>query len=386
MPDHSVPTARPAPACLYRRNGIPLFFNQKSLSMKQDNQFLEVVGLIKQAKTNAWQSVNAELINCYWQVGEYITKRIANAIWGDKTVAELANYIERQHPDLKNFDRRGLYRMKQFYGTYCQSSFVSALRPQMQTTENQFKTSLNPTDIRSTPLTKISWTNHRAIFSRCKTEKEREFYIRASIQENFNTRELDRQISSGLFERVMLGKHQLSKSAAKLGKVDLASFKDTYVFDFLNLPKEHTETDLQMALIARMKDFVLELGKDFLFVGQEYRLQVGNSDFEIDLLFYHRGLQCLVAFELKAEKFKPEHLGQLNFYLEALDRDVKKEHENPSIGILLCKGHDAEVVRYALNRTLSPALVASYQTQLPDKRILQQKWQQLFEREEQTTQ
>ena len=274
--------------------------------------------------------------------------------------------------------------MKQFYETYCQSSFVSALRPQLQTTENQRNKIVSPlvtqlTDIRKTILAQISWTHHLIIFVRTKSEKEREFYIRLCIRERYSKRELDRQISAGLFERVMLGKHQLSKSAAKLGKVDLASFKDTYVFDFLNLPKEHTETDLQMALIARMKDFVLELGKDFLFVGQEYRLQVGNSDFEIDLLFYHRGLQCLVAFELKAEKFKPEHLGQLNFYLEALDRDVKKEHENPSIGILLCKGHDTEVVRYALNRTLSPALVASYQTQLPDKRLLQEKWQQLFD-------
>jgi len=131
-------------------------------------------------------------------------------------------------------------------------------------------------------------------------------------------------------------------------------------------------------LIAQMKDFVLELGKDFLFMGQEYRVQVGNSDFEIDILFYHRGLQCLIAFELKAEKFKPEHLGQLNFYLEALDRDVKRDHENPSIGILLCKDHDAEVVRYALNRTLSPALVAAYQTQLPDKQVLQEKWRDIF--------
>ena len=177
----------------------------------------------------------------------------------------------------------------------------------------------------------------------------------------------------------MLGKYKLPPGVKELNKADLASFKDTYIFDFLNLPKEHTEGDLQKALISQIKDFVLELGKDFLFVGEEYRIQVGNSDFEIDLLFFHRNLQCLVAFELKAEKFKPEHLGQLNFYLEALDRDVKKEHENPSIGILLCKDQDTEVVKYAMNRTsLSPALVAAYQTQLPDKSILQQKWRELF--------
>ena len=148
---------------------------------------------------------------------------------------------------------------------------------------------------------------------------------------------------------------------------------------FLNLPDPHTECDLQQGLVRQIKDFILELGKDFLFIGEEYKLQVGNSDFYIDLLFYHRGLQCLVAFELKADKFKPEHLGKLNFYLEALDRDVKKPNEKPSIGVLLCKDKDSEVVEYALSRSLSPTMVAEYQTQLPDKKLLQQKLQELFD-------
>ncbi|MEZ0453570.1 PDDEXK nuclease domain-containing protein [Sphingobacterium thalpophilum] len=157
------------------------------------------------------------------------------------------------------------------------------------------------------------------------------------------------------------------------------TFKDSYVFEFLNLPEPHSESDLQKGLIKQMKNFILELGRDFLFIDEEYKVQVGNSDFYIDLLFYHRGLQCLVAFELKAEKFKPEHLGQINFYLEALDRDVRKPNENPSIGILLCKGKDSEVVEYALSRSISPALVSDYQTQLPDKKLLQQKLHELFE-------
>ncbi len=157
------------------------------------------------------------------------------------------------------------------------------------------------------------------------------------------------------------------------------NFKDSYVFEFLNLPEPHTENELQKALIGQMKSFILELGKDFLFVGEEYRLQVGNTDFEIGLLFFHRGLQRLIAFELKTEKFKPGHIGQLNFYLEALDRDVKKSNENPSIGVLLCKDKDKEVVEYALSRNLSPALVAEYTTKLPDKKLLQRKLHQLFE-------
>ncbi|MDO5614954.1 MAG: PDDEXK nuclease domain-containing protein [Cruoricaptor ignavus] len=163
-------------------------------------------------------------------------------------------------------------------------------------------------------------------------------------------------------------------------KTDITNtFKDSYIFEFLNLSEPHNESDLQKGLLKQMKNFILELGRDFIFIDEEYKVQVGNSDFYIDLLFYHRGLQCLVAFELKAEKFKPEHLGQINFYLEALDRDVKKTHENPSIGILLCKGKDSEVVEYALSRSLSPALVSDYQTQLPDKKLLQQKLHELFE-------
>lgn len=163
-------------------------------------------------------------------------------------------------------------------------------------------------------------------------------------------------------------------------KDDISStFRDSYVFEFLNLPDPHTESDLQKGLIRQMKDFILELGRDFLFVGEEYKVQVGNSDFYLDLLFYHRGLQCLVVFELKADKFKPEHLGQLNFYLEALDRDVKKTNENPSMGVLLCKDKDSEVVEYALSRSLSPTMVSEYKTQLPDKKLLQQKLHELFD-------
>jgi RecB family endonuclease NucS len=150
------------------------------------------------------------------------------------------------------------------------------------------------------------------------------------------------------------------------------------VFEFLSLPKPHSEKDLQSGIVRQMKNFILELGKDFIFIGKEYKLQVGNSDFFIDLLFYHRGLQCLVAFELKADKFKPDHLVQLNFYLEALDRDVNKPNENPSIGVLLCKDKDWEVVEYALSRSLSPTMVSEYKTQLPDKKLLQQKLHQLF--------
>ena len=208
-----------------------------------------------------------------------------------------------------------------------------------------------------------------------------EFYINYAKLEHYSKRELDRQIAASLFERTVMGNSKLSPVVRESNKDISNAFKDSYVFEFLNLPDPHSESDLQRGLVSQMKNFILELGKDFLFIGEEYKLQVGNSDFYIDLLFYHRRLQCLLAFEPKADKFKPEHLGQLNFYLEALDRDVKKPNENPSIGVLLCKDKDREVVEYALSRSLSPTMILEYKTQLPDKYLLQQKLRELFNKE-----
>jgi predicted nuclease of restriction endonuclease-like (RecB) superfamily len=353
--------------------------------MKLETQFIEVIQLINKARSNAFQAVNTEMINLYWNIGEYISKRVEVQAWGKSVVTQLAKYIEKKAPDLKGYSDKNLWRMKQFYETYKDNPKLSAM------------------------LREISWTNNLMILG-IRSLEEKEFYMRLCIQERYTKRELERQINSSLFERIMIGKTKLSpavrelagltgntKLPAALTELDgltnstklptlltefkagvINSFKDSYVFEFLNLPPEHNEDQLQKALINRMKDFILELGKDFVFMGEEYRLQVGNSDFEIDLLFYHRNLQCLVAIELKTEKFKPEHLGQLNFYLEALDRDVKKPHENPSIGILLCKDQDSEVVKYSLSRSLSPALVAAYETQLPDKKLLQHKLHELF--------
>jgi predicted nuclease of restriction endonuclease-like (RecB) superfamily len=227
----------------------------------------------------------------------------------------------------------------------------------------------------------ISWTNNLLIFSRCKTIEEMEFYINYAKLEHYSKRELDRQIAASLFERTIIGNSKLSPAVRESNKDISNAFKDSYVFEFLNLPDPHSESDLQRGLVSQMKNFILELGKDFLFIGEEYKLQVGNSNFYIDLLFYHRGLQCLLAFELKADKFKPDHLGQLNFYLEALDRNVKKANENPSIGVLLCKDKDSEVVEYALSRSLSPTMILEYKTQLPDKYLLQQKLHELFNKE-----
>ena len=320
-----------------------------------DNRFKDIIQLIKQTRTNTLRAVNAELINLYWNIGDYISKKIEQSEWGDSVVTELANFIQTYEPEIKGFSDKNIWRMKQFYETYRDFPKLSPL------------------------VREISWTNNLLIFSRCKTIEEMEFYLKIVKQENYSKRELDRQISASFFERTMIGNLK-SSPAVRESNNDLSNtFKDGYVFEFLNLPEPHSESDLQRGLVRQMKNFILELGKDFLFIGEEYKLQVGNSDFYIDLLFYHRGLQCLVAFELKADKFKPDHLGQLNFYLEALDRDVKKPNENPSIGVLLCKDKDSEVVEYALSRSLSPTMVSEYKTQLPDKKLLQQKLHELFD-------
>jgi predicted nuclease of restriction endonuclease-like (RecB) superfamily len=324
------------------------------MQLIRKQEFSDIIRLIKQSKWNALQAVNTELINLYWNIGQYISERIEQSNWGQSVVQELAEYLSHTEPDLKGFSDKNLWRMKQFYETYKDFPKLSAL------------------------LREISWTNNLLIFSRCKTIEEKEFYLRMVQKENYSKRELDRQISASVFERTMLGNTKLSPVVRVFNQDIINTFKDDYVFEFVGLPDSHSESDLQKGLMNNLKKFILEIGRDFLFVGEEYRLQVGNSDFYIDLLFYHRDLQCLVAFEIKADKFRPEHLGQLNFYLEALDRDVRKSNENPSIGILLCKDKDDAVVEYALSRTLSPAMVSKYQTQLPDKKLLQRKFYELF--------
>jgi predicted nuclease of restriction endonuclease-like (RecB) superfamily len=234
-------------------------------------------------------------------------------------------------------------------------------------------------EIASALRTQLNWTHHRIIMSRCKTEAERLFYIQLTATERYTTRELERQINSGIFERTLLADEKLPPATQSQPQRLAGVFRDSYILDFLNLPPSHSENDLKTSLILCLKDFILELGRDFSFMGQEYRLQVGNTDFFIDLLFYHRELQSLVAFELKIDKFKPEHLGQLEFYLEALDRDVKKPHENPSIGVLLCRDKDDEVVEYALSRSLSPTIVAEYEIKLIPKETLRRKLNEFYE-------
>lgn len=320
-----------------------------------NEQFQKVVNIIESAKERAYRKVNEELITMYRDIGEYISKQSKNSSYGDAFVQKLADFFSENYPELKGFNRRGLYRMKQFYELYQGEEKVSPL------------------------VTQLSWSNHLKIMSACKTMDERIFYINMCIKERLSKRELERQIDSGYYERYMLSQNPQSLALETAKKATGNIFLDNYVLDFLDVPEPMSEHDLQKSIIRNLKDFILEIGKDFTFVGEEYRVQVGNHDFFIDLLFYHRGLSCLVAFELKIGEFKPEYVGQINLYLEALDREVKKENENPSVGIILCASKDDEVVEFALSRSLSPTMVAEYNMKLIDKKLLQKKLKEYIE-------
>ena len=319
-----------------------------------DDRFNEVLALIHGARQQAIQAVNTRLIELYWQVGGYISRKLEQAEWGDAVISQLAEHLAQTQPGLRGFTRRNLFRMRQFYEAYRGDEKVSAL------------------------LTQLPWTHNLLILTQSKHPQEREFYLRLAVQEKWSTRELERQLKAALFERSVTQPAKVSAVLKQTHPSALEIFRDAYMIEFLDLPGAHAETDLHQGLLARLKEFLIELGRDFCFVGSEYPLQVGGRDFALDLLFFHRGLNCLVAIELKVGRFEPEYQGKLNFYLEALDRGERKPHENPAIGVLLCASKEDEVVEYALNRSLSPALIAEYQVQLPDKQLLQAKLHEFY--------
>ena len=325
-----------------------------SIVPAEEAGFSEVVQLINASRQKVFQAVNTALIDLYWQVGQYISRRLASAEWGEGTLDRLAQFIAQRDPGARGFSRSNLFRMRQFYETYQGDQIVAPL------------------------VRQLPWSHNLIILGQSKRPEEREFYVRMAVQERWTKRELERQFNAALFERVALSPAKVSPLVRQMYPEAENIFKDSYAIEFLGLPQGHSEHDLHHGLLDRMKDFLLELGRDFCFVGSEFPVQVGGRDFALDLLFFHRGLNALVAFELKINEFEPEYLGKLNFYLEALDREVRKDHERPSIGVLLCASKNDEVVEYALSRTLSPALITEYQTKLPDKKLLQAKLHEFY--------
>lgn len=328
---------------------------QPAVSPVEEKAFDEIVGMIEQSRQRAAQVVNTFLVDLYWWIGEYLADKIKADGWGKGTVEALSVYIQRRQPGVRGFSSQNLWRMRQFFETYRDNLKLSTL------------------------LREVPWSCHLHILSGAKTIEERMFYLRMGRRNKWKVRELARQMDAGLFEKAVLNPPKLSTALRELHPQSKDYFRDTYTFEFLGLTAPHSESDLHTALLRNLGQFLADLGREFCFVGSEFPIQVGHQDFAIDLLFFHRGLNCLVAIELKARRFEPEDLGKLNFYLEALDRDVRKSHEKPSIGMLLCATKDSEVVEYALSRTLSPALVAEYQTVLPDKMLLRAKLHEFYQ-------
>ena len=367
--------------------------NKVAISMEQ--QFGEVIDIILQHKGRASRAVNNELLFTAWYVGGYVSAKLKSEEWGSKVVTQLSEYIRSQRPDIKGYSRRSIYNMVMFYDEYSSETFCATVekylnlefvRPttaQIEASQPTQETAvivqtasaqLQPTSGQMPQILELTTlSNHIEILCRCKSTEERMFYILYANKEHLSFKEMQRCISNQTYTALLSSKDNMSKGLLNAYPNAPIMFKDTLFVDFLNLPKKHSESKLRKGLVEHMKQFILELGKDFIFMDQEYRLNIGASTFKADLLFFHRGLQALVAVELKKTKFHPRDLGQLEFYLDALDRDVKRSNENPSIGIILCPEADKVVVEYAMSRSMSPTMIAEYKRILiPQERMQQQ--------------
>jgi len=293
---------------------------------------------VRTAQYAALKAVNTELVSLYWDIGRLIVERQAGETWGNAVVQQLSEDLRQEFPGVAGFSRQNLWYMRQFY------------------TEYQVQEKLQPL------VGEISWSHNLAIMSKCKDPLEREFYLRMTRKFGWSKSVLIHQIENQSFEKSLLGQTNFDRALtpALRAQAKLA-VKDEYSFDFLELGEEHSERELERALIARIDKFLREMGGIFAFMGSQFRLEVEGDEFFIDLLLFHRRLRCLVAIDLKIGNFKPEYVGKMQFYLSALDRQVRQEDENPSIGIILCKEKKRTVVEYALHDASKPIGVATYE-------------------------
>lgn len=348
-----------------------------------EKQFEYVNSIIEQHRSSAITKVNMEALLTNWEIGQYISMQLKSSVWGAKVVSDLADYLKRQNPKRRGFGKRHLYNMVKFYETYSRKEFANIINglklseivqsriaqlDNIQQKEEIVQLAIAQFEETFSPmpqlLTLVPFTGHLEIMNRCRTDEERIFYMLYASHQRLKTEELRRCIVNQTYSSLMEKEKMLSpKMFAEYPNAEFI-LKDKAFVDFLNLPVKHNEHHLHKGLLEHMKEFILELGKDFLFVDSEYGVEVGGSTKRIDLLFYHRALQCLVAIELKAVDFQPEFVGKMDMYLEALDRDVKRDNENPSIGIILCPSADRSMVEYTLSRSLSPTMIAEYQRKL----------------------
>jgi len=324
----------------------------------RDNEpdFKEIVSMIVNTSDDVFRYANRKLITMYWRVGEHVSKKVTAGEWGKAVVEDLAAYIQKKCPGVRGFSPQNIWRMKQFYETYCDNKFLSPL------------------------VREIGWTNNVLIMTAAKTDEAREFYLRLSAKNDYSKRDLERQINSGMFERRAISNERNRPLMEK--NPGMKGLHDNYVFEFLSLADEFDEKELRKEIMANMHDFLLEFGREFRFVDEEYRVRVGKRTFHVDLLFYNADLSCYVAIELKTTDFKPAYMGQMKLYLNAIDRDIRRPNENPSVGVVLCTGRGDAVAEYMLNENMTPAMVAEYRTRLPDKALLERRLREIKERAE----
>ena len=350
--------------------------------MKYKEEFETVCSIIATHRKRVIRVVNNESMSMVWEVGGYVSHKLKTSVWGDGVVRQLSDYIRTKYPAARGWSYRTLYKMVQLYDTYTTASFSALIEKTDMTKYGDivpFETAqidgklIVPFEMAQIPnvLFATGWTNHQIILKRCKSDTERLFYMLYAGKEHLENKELLRTIKTDTINSLLGGKDVQSEVMTKTYPTSPLLFKDKVYLEMLGLPLEYKESKLRKEIIAHMKDFILELGKDFLFIDDEHRVTVGSKTFKVDLLFYHRLLQCMIAIEMKTTEFHPKDLGQLEFYLEALDQEERRSNENPSIGIILCKEADMEVVRYALNRSMSPTMVALYKEQLQVGSVIQ---------------
>ncbi len=296
---------------------------------------------IHSAQYEALKAVNKELIGLYWDIGKLIIKRqeTHDTKWGKATVERIAKDIQMEFPGIRGFSARNIWYMRNFYLEY------------------QSKRKLQPL------VAEISWSHNLIIMERCKDVLEREFYMRMSRRTGWTKNVLVHQIDNKSYEKTLVAQTNFKKNLPKVSQQQAKlAVRDEYTFDFLELGDEHSERDLERAIIQKIERFLMEMGGMFAFIGSQYRLEVDNDEFYIDLLLYHRQLRSLVAIDLKIGKFLPEYVGKMGFYLETLDKMVRLKDENPSIGIILCRTKNKTVVEYALNNSRRPIGVSAYES------------------------
>ena len=304
----------------------------------------EVKERVRSARYAALKSVNKELVGLYWDIGRMIVERQVDSAHGDAIVERLTRDLQAEFPRLSGFSRRNVFYMREFYLVYRGLPKVQPL------------------------VAQIGWTHNLTILQRCKEPLEREFYIRMTRKFGWTKNVLIHQIDNQSYQKYLLGQTNFDQAVTpELRAQAHLAVRDEYTFDFLDLGDEHSERELEKALIARVEDFLRAMGGMFAFVGSQFRLAVDGDEYFIDLLLFHRRLRCLVAVDLKIGTFQPEFVGKMQFYLTALDRDVREADENPSIGIILCKEKNRTVVEYALHDARKPIGVATYRIsrQLP---------------------